>query len=466
MATELITELALVTSFIESQVNAGRPTESIIAGQASSLVGKIKAMPTLPLQDATLLTDAVQTGPFTAEQKAALTDAVAARLTTSDKKATVVGFHGQRGGQACVRFEHFLSVADVKALDSADGVNMKVFVVAERARKLGLFTPTEPTFGRMVAVIGARSYPAPPSASVLHELLQAMKRAVKQEDVRHGSAFGHAHLREYPFCAKELPAARLAHAYLAEDPPYGEWTDMDLHSIDAVQSVRYLRRTSNALRQQKTPTLDVHTRMDPNMMMMQSLASVLQPLFQAMQPQPQVDPSVRLMPLRPRQALPMPDAEAAVVAAAAPPQLALPAPLLLALPAPVPAPEGAGAADIGPLAEMRAETEASAAAAAAEGKANGRRPRGPAKRAVVKIMAKAAAAKAVAKPAKAAAGKCAVATKKRPAGAAKATSRGAFTSQAYDNTFRAQVRAGKTAPVAKEAARKAYQKAAAELDAM
>jgi hypothetical protein len=81
-------------------------------------------------------------------------------------------------------------------------------------------------------------------------------------------------------------------------------------------------------------------------------------------------------------------------------------------------------------------------------------------------MAKAAAAKAVGKPAKAVAGKCAVAIKKRPAGAAKATSRGAFTSQAYDTTFRAQVRAGKAAPVAKEAARKAYQMAAAEFDAM
>ena len=81
---------------------------------------------------------------------------------------------------------------------------------------------------------------------------------------------------------------------------------------------------------------------------------------------------------------------------------------------------------------------------------------------MVKIMAKAAAAKAVAKPAKAAAGKCAVATKKRPAGAATATSRGAFTSQAYDKTYRAQVRAGKTADDAKGVARKAYQKAAAE----
>ena len=88
----------MVTNFIESQVNAGRPTDSIIAGQALSLAGKIKTLPTLSLQDATLLTDAVQTGPFTAEQKATLTDAVAARLTTSDTKATAVGFHGQRGG--------------------------------------------------------------------------------------------------------------------------------------------------------------------------------------------------------------------------------------------------------------------------------------------------------------------------------------------------------------------------------
>ena len=51
MATELITELALVASFIESQVNAGRPTEPIIACQALPLAGKIKALPTLPLQD-------------------------------------------------------------------------------------------------------------------------------------------------------------------------------------------------------------------------------------------------------------------------------------------------------------------------------------------------------------------------------------------------------------------------------
>ena len=244
---------------------------------------------------------------------------------------------------------------------------------------------------------------------------------------------------------------------------------MDLHSIDAVQSIKYLRRTSNALRQQAVPTLDVHTRMDPSMMMMQSLASVLQPLFQSMQPQPQVDPSVRFMPLRPRQALPMPDAEAAVAAATPPTQLALPAPLMLALPAPLmlalPA-SGAGAADISPLDEMRAEIEASAAAAAAEGKAHGRRPRGPGKRTVVKIMAKAAAAKAVAKPAKAAAGKCAIATKKRPAGAATATSRAAFASQSYDSTYRAQLRAGKTEAMAKEAARKAYQKAAAAYDAM
>jgi len=281
MAEAILLDLNGVGAFIKSQQDAGVPQDAILDAQCRSMTCKIRSLKALSYPDATRLTTLVRDGPWTNDQIILLASAVAEMTGKKSKQSA-----GNQGdGQVCSEFEHFMNDADNEEIER-EGVLEQTVVrrIAWRAVSIELKHPSEPTVGRMAAILAAK-FLKNPSASIdsLNVLHRAVKKAIQTEAKRLGqSEFPTIYL--FPALPTGLDAALQKRAYGDSMP---QPVDIEFtHILSQIASQKYLRGSSNALKAQQLQTSACSALANPKQL--NQFIGMQPQMAQGMQPQMQL----------------------------------------------------------------------------------------------------------------------------------------------------------------------------------
>ncbi|CAK0855464.1 unnamed protein product [Prorocentrum cordatum] len=232
-------------SFVAAQVGAGMPESVLLQAQANSLVATFSASQAVTMTVATQVTGHITRGPWTADQKlqlaTALNDAAAARELQRRGPA--------RCQQLCLEVHTFLTQSDWAALcDPMQSELAKANVVGTRMWRCGITCPAEKTLMAAGAVILCSHYSDVSAISGDHKrkTCENVQSVIKSIDKT--KAYPHAHRPRYTTPAG-LDAGSFRFAYPdPSDPPVACPAEVDVTKITMCY-----RNTANERRASSAP---------------------------------------------------------------------------------------------------------------------------------------------------------------------------------------------------------------------
>lgn len=154
---QLLVDLQEISGFVAAQRRAGSSVETVVLRQFEAIKLRVKRLAEsigpIDMAEATKLTDVILNGPWSAEQRAVLADQVSAWATSVLGKAT-----GSRKLQTCEYFEHYLDAREYDSVNSRSKSFVlcrasRVDILTRKAATIGIFCPSEPTSGKITAII-------------------------------------------------------------------------------------------------------------------------------------------------------------------------------------------------------------------------------------------------------------------------------------------------------------------------
>lgn len=194
---DVIEDLKNSNSFLASQVKAGLGVDEVQDAMFHAWKSKLEQIEAASMLDRTALSDALDSGPWSTDQK-----------TTLARVLSAIGGGGKppkrRSMQKCPHFENFITEASWAKIRSPLQYSRvaRCAAIATEAKRAGLHNPDEPTLYRMVAVL---AYGDPASSDDFTQLkvfdtmdeLQTMVKSGKPSDV--------PYISEYPTSPSQLP---------------------------------------------------------------------------------------------------------------------------------------------------------------------------------------------------------------------------------------------------------------------
>lgn len=209
LATILLKEISDREQFIATQAAGGISLPELLAGQSSSLTSAIAATRGLTFADAVLVGNALNTGPWSHEQKATLNRVLGDVVASASSKASpsVV-----RKPQNCETLQAYLPQRVWDVLESDDDLQVKCDVLGDFMYAIGLVCPDEPLLkraGAIVQQVGLRgaSLDTTSKAAICQKLQQRVKAADK------AIKYPFEHRRNYPVDPMRLPSTHFNKGY-------------------------------------------------------------------------------------------------------------------------------------------------------------------------------------------------------------------------------------------------------------
>ena len=140
-----VASMTHASRFLQQVALDGRDITDLQSSQVSSFKAQIATF-SLDYQSGSLLTESINSGPWSSEQKRELIDAVSARVSMYAQPTT-------NKSQSCKFFERYLAEGDWNVLESDQPLGYKVAQLCSRAAEIKLRYPDEQAIGRMVAVL-------------------------------------------------------------------------------------------------------------------------------------------------------------------------------------------------------------------------------------------------------------------------------------------------------------------------
>ena len=184
MADDLVRQIDARIAFVDAQTAAGTPRSSLQAHAANTLELIFKHSKGLQLDDITMLTRKVNSGPWLSSERLKLAQALSDTLGANDV-ALSLGCRGNDVCQTCDEPEMFLTDSQWDALMSDQlSANAKVKVLARAWYGIGLDCPSEQTLKRGGCILlwshyRTRQSPPKPSASCAGPCRQRSSSLIK-----------------------------------------------------------------------------------------------------------------------------------------------------------------------------------------------------------------------------------------------------------------------------------------------
>lgn len=244
MAGMLVAQLTQVSSYIDAQKQTpGIDVSVVLDAQCRAFVAQINVMPKIDMADATTLTNAINAGPWSADQRAQLVTA----LSTHHANLQLGAASGKHDVQSLRSIQKYLPasvwsalVGDVTVAESA--------VLAFLKERMGLTNPEPRTAAHINAFLILRVHKKPGMPPA--EMYQNMRR-VKEFLAKHSkkSLKPTGHIVVFPEEPTDLPQNVLKAIYLPNDPPIH-------HDVPGLQNLTEnmgLRKTHKSVREVVAP---------------------------------------------------------------------------------------------------------------------------------------------------------------------------------------------------------------------
>jgi hypothetical protein len=217
-ATTIQGDLEAVQQFLAAQLpTLGAAGSTVLENQHANFMARIGKVVCFTAEHATALTTAVNLGPWTDTQKAALCNAVVAKLSTQVDGGNQT--LGRRSNQEMQTFFNYLTEEDKAAIqDEAAPFGAKLQHACQRAFLIGLEIPTEHSIKHIVAVVcflGARHLENDHEG--LFNMVTEYKRWMKSFKVKHIHPSAEF-ITQYPPSPSGLPDTIYKHAYKSSQP--------------------------------------------------------------------------------------------------------------------------------------------------------------------------------------------------------------------------------------------------------
>ena len=236
----VVADLDATACFLRQQAEIHVDITAVQHAQVKSLCQKIQSLHRMDAPDAASISQKINAGPWTADQKTALANAVADRLTanrSSERSNT-------RCIQHCPMYHNYVTCSAADFLgDQRNAIHAKVNKMCDIAWNAGLHCPSEHTIQVMVGVLIMLGFKdAQLDANSRFNLVSNMKHQMKQ--VGKGRTYPYEHRQMFPNFPHELPEHVFKFAYTPEDPlPL----DIDWSPLPSIVAAVPLRKTNKHL---------------------------------------------------------------------------------------------------------------------------------------------------------------------------------------------------------------------------
>ena len=243
-ATVLESLLANIRSrqqFIRAQAQAGNPNlVRVQASQVSSLRGLIASQPFLEVDDATTLTEEVNSGIWSLEERisliTAISDASARRVAPMTRAA--------RKQQSCDNLHLFFTADDWRDFDNEDwSIEKKIHTMCKRMWQFGLTCPKEDVLKRGSVILTLAALKDPTlSAESKRNMAKRLQEVIKHIDSVSRHPF--THLLSFPASPDLLPDEVQLFAY----GPGGASAGPELPGHEELMRATKYRKTTNVFK--------------------------------------------------------------------------------------------------------------------------------------------------------------------------------------------------------------------------
>ena len=212
-------DLENVGTYVEAQLAAGRPMDSVLATQADALNHRLQNLVAVDLQQGSILTLAVARGPWTDQQKESMSRTIDG-LVASGRAAPQ-----RRGLQHLPKPENTMLEVEWRSLRTSGPIlGAKIAQVATRMWSIGLTCPSETTSVKFAGILCVCCNIADPDEQ--RDVFERLKAAVKALDDKR--TYPHGHLLQYPPDMADWPEAMVEYAYDSERPIKVNMPELDI----------------------------------------------------------------------------------------------------------------------------------------------------------------------------------------------------------------------------------------------
>ena len=252
LVNDVARDLANIGTYVEAQLAAGRPIDSVLVTQADAVHHRLQNLAAVDMQQGSMLTLAVARGPWTDQQKNSMSRTIDG-LVASARAAPQ-----RRGLQHLPKPENTMLEAEWRSLRT-DGpiLTAKIAQVATRMWSIGLTCPSETTSCKFAGIICVCCNIVDPHEQ--RDVFERLKAAVKALDENRIYPYGH--LLQYPPDMADWPEDMVAYAYSGERPIEVNVPELDiimmgtqLRGRGATQKKNRKRFCADCSRSRKTQT--------------------------------------------------------------------------------------------------------------------------------------------------------------------------------------------------------------------
>ena len=252
MSDAMCDELACVGELLAAQIDAGQIREDVLECMFRSWMQRLSHATHITTHKAkTLLTQAINTGPWTSDQCRDLAACVLAGKKTASTAA-------RRSNQKAHNFENLLPIAAAIALRDVATFSLtsRLSIVASAARVLGLELPDNKTLYRMVAVVAYYGGEWGMSQEQVWDNMNILQGYMQCSGRKPACEF----LSEYPPTSVLLPSDIKVAAYGSEDnlPP-----EVNIPELDTILGVTKMRGSRKARTQSHSKAQASNTAKSP-----------------------------------------------------------------------------------------------------------------------------------------------------------------------------------------------------------
>jgi hypothetical protein len=244
---KLTHEIAAMNEFLKAQrTSLGVGVTATVAEQCNQLVSRISSVAgSVTAQAATDITNVIEQGIWTADQKTLLLKAVSDRLLVDPSTSGGKAADKRRCNQRMKHFQMYFRQPDIDVITSDSHIMTKMQHVVHLCWSLGLIMPDEASIKHIVAVclLASGGSATPPDKT--YDIVQEFKSLLRHSNRGNFIPPGNHHVENYPCQPQELPRLIFNHCY-NESPPVQ--LDIDESRIQAFSDMVVLRKSNKQIR--------------------------------------------------------------------------------------------------------------------------------------------------------------------------------------------------------------------------
>ena len=237
---EIAADLADVSELLSAQVNAGLDHDNVLLSLFNSWAQRLSVVSRMAPKGKTLVTTAIQDGPWTPDQKKDLASIVLGNGQQSNAKAA-----SRRPTQKLMNPENYIRMSTmIKLRDAKFSRASRMSVLAAELRNVGLENPDEKTLYKLVQLLAYCEnnfeFTQDQVWSCMDDLQSFIKSVPRRKELRY--------LEHYPATAQLLPSEMKAEAY-----PDGEPVSVDIPELAGVLRSAKMRGRPQPKHAEKSP---------------------------------------------------------------------------------------------------------------------------------------------------------------------------------------------------------------------